>query len=86
MQDYCRSSADLLQLQMHLIMTIIGKCDAELFLFLERSEIQPYFALSWVVTWMSHVIDELSLVARLFDTLINLHPMLMLYVAAEVRV
>ncbi|TPX63789.1 hypothetical protein SpCBS45565_g06364 [Spizellomyces sp. 'palustris'] len=44
----------------------------------------PYFCLSWVITWYSHDIDDLSQIARLFDFLIASNPLMPVYLAAAV--
>jgi len=43
---------------------------------------EPLFALSWLLTWYSYNIEELHIVARLFDFFIVEHPLAPLYVAA----
>ncbi len=44
----------------------------------------PYFALPWVITWFSHSIADLNIVARLFDVFMGNHPLLPLYVSTSV--
>lgn len=41
-----------------LIMPLIRFADAELFAHLEASLTEPYFATSWLITWLSHDIRE----------------------------
>jgi len=52
--------------------------------FLENSEVKPFFALSWVLTWYSYGLDELDLVCRLYDFLMASHPLASLYLAAVI--
>lgn len=43
-----------------------------------------HYALSWVLTWFSHVIDSLDIVARLFDAFLASHPLLPMYLSASI--
>ncbi len=43
---------------------------------------EPYYAISWVLTWFAHDVDEWSTVTRLYDAFLAAHPMLCLYLAA----
>ncbi|CAF1313303.1 unnamed protein product, partial [Didymodactylos carnosus] len=42
------------------------------------------FALSWFITWFSHVLDELETILRLYDLFIVSHKLMPIYVAAEI--
>lgn len=56
--------------------------DAELHAHISASEVQPYFALSWFITWFSHNVPELDDAARIFDVFLSSHPLMPLYFAA----
>lgn len=43
------------------------------------------FALSWFITWYSHVLDDLDTILRLYDLFIVSHFLMPVYVAAEVQ-
>jgi len=43
------------------------------------------FALSWFITWYSHVLDNLDIILRLYDLFIVSHFLMPIYVAAEVN-
>ena len=53
--------------------------------FLIAAQVQPYFALPWVLTWFSHSLQDFDVVCVLFDAFLCHHPLLPLYVAATVR-
>jgi hypothetical protein len=42
------------------------------------------FALSWVITWYSHVIDDLKIILRLYDFFIVTGPLMAIYLGAVV--
>eukprot|EP00033_Pygsuia_biforma_P001717 GCRY01001923.1.p1 GENE.GCRY01001923.1~~GCRY01001923.1.p1 ORF type:complete len:356 (+),score=44.10 GCRY01001923.1:118-1185(+) len=66
-----------------LLYTLIAHVDSELAAFLENSQVQPYFALSWMLTWFAHDVCSLSEASRLFDLFLVTHPLMPLYVAAS---
>jgi len=67
-----------------LLFPLILLADAELYQFLLHSGVEPYFALSWVLTWFSHGFDDLNAIARLFDLFIAAHPLMPLYLGAQI--
>ena len=44
----------------------------------------PYFALGWFITWFSHSVQQLDQISRLFDLFMASHPLMPLYVVAQV--
>lgn len=44
-------------------------------------DMEPFFCLSWVLTWFSHDVRDTNLCKRLFDAFLVSHPLLVLYVA-----
>ncbi|GLI60549.1 hypothetical protein VaNZ11_002706 [Volvox africanus] len=44
--------------------------------------LEPFFALSWFLTWWAHELDELPTAARLFDFFLATHPLMPLYLGA----
>ena len=42
----------------------------------------PTFGLSWMLTWYSHILEEFSMVQRLFDACLASHPLFPLYLVA----
>jgi hypothetical protein len=62
-----------------LLMPLISYFDREVHEFLLDCDMEPFFALSWIITWFSHDIRDTALVKRLFDAFIVSHPLLPLY-------
>jgi TBC1 domain family member 20 len=44
-------------------------------------DMEPFFALSWIITWFAHDVRDTDVVKRLFDAFIVSHPLMPLYVA-----
>jgi hypothetical protein len=71
-----------IQRMLGLLFPIICRVDAELGHFLEDSGVPPLFAVSWVLTWFSHTVAELTAVERLFDLFLAGEQLLPVYVSA----
>jgi len=50
----------------------------------DRISALPYFSLSWVLTLLSHDLDSLSTIARLFDVLLAENPVFVVYLGVSV--
>lgn len=68
---------------LEVIPVIIEKEDKELSEFLTKSGVGTIFALSWVITWYSHVLKNYDTVGRLFDTFICSDKLMPVYVATS---
>jgi hypothetical protein len=64
-----------------ILMPLIGCFDSNVHSVLREVEMEPFFALSWVITWFSHDVRDTSLVKRLFDAFIVSHPLLPIYLS-----
>lgn len=81
-RDAMRSNFIQLQVALRLILfPLLAKFDPELHSHLYYCEMEPFFALPWVITWFSHDIRDTELVKRLFDAFIVSHPLLPLYLS-----
>lgn len=70
---------------LELIPMIIGLRDGRILDFLDEAEVGTIFALSWVLTWFSHVIPNERDVEKIFTYLEkNKDPHLILYLSAEI--
>lgn len=78
------SSLDSTRKILELLFPIIAFADEELYNYFRHSQVEPFFALSWVLTWFSHGFDDLPLITRLFDLFIASHPLMPLYVGAQI--
>jgi hypothetical protein len=82
LRDSCRSSFDSFQqcLQWTLF-PLLAKLDPVLHNHLQDCDMEPFFCLSWILTWFAHDVRDTNLVKRLFDAFLVSHPLLVLYVS-----
>ena len=64
-----------------ILMPLIGCFDSQVHSVLAEVEMEPFFTLSWVITWFSHDVRDTSLVKRLFDVFIASHPLMPIYLS-----
>jgi len=69
---------------LNLLFPLISFADEELYQYFLASGVEPFFALSWLLTWFSHGFDDLEVIARLFDLFIATHPLMPLYLSAQI--
>lgn len=49
-----------------------------------RSDVGHMFALSWLITWFAHVINDPDSIFRIFDFFLGTHPLMPIYLGAAV--
>jgi hypothetical protein len=47
-----------------------------------RSGVHSQVAISWILTWFAHDVDDFPLVSRIYDACIASHPLFAVYIAA----
>jgi hypothetical protein len=78
--DALRSDFLRLQTGLKLILfPLLSKIDRELHDHLMYADMEPFFCLSWILTWFAHDVRDTSLVKRLFDAFLVGHPALPVY-------
>ncbi|KAL0077385.1 rab-GTPase-TBC domain-containing protein [Phycomyces blakesleeanus] len=70
--------------ELSLVDSLIMSEDEELAAFIKKSDIVPFYALSWVITWCSHDLDDLDKITRLFDFFLCSNPLMPVYFTAAV--
>ncbi len=68
---------------MQIIMIIIKISDRQLYDRLTSVNMEPYFAFSWIITWFSHSVKDIHLIARIFDVMLCSPPYYSYYLAAS---
>jgi hypothetical protein len=82
-RDAMRSNFIQLQVALRLILfPLLARFDPEVHAHLYYCDMEPFFALPWVITWFSHDIRDTALAKRLFDAFIVSHPLFPLYLSA----
>src|SRR5689334_9548475 len=66
--------------------SLLQYVDPDLNTFIKRAKLPPYYGLSWFLTWFSHNIDDLEIIARLFDYFLVSSPYAPLYLSVAVMV
>lgn len=79
-------SFDPVSKQLRLMTSLIEYEDPELSLFLERANVMPYYALSWILTWFSHDFENYEKVVRLFDLFIASPAIMPVFTASAVSI
>lgn len=67
------------------IMPLIDILNSEVAEHIYRAELNVIFALSWLITWYSHVLDDLTIILRMYDLFIATDPLMPIYLAAIVK-
>jgi len=81
-RDAMRSDFQSLSAALRLIiMPLIAALDREVHAKLWEVDMEPFFAISWIITWFSHDIRDTDLVKRLFDCFLVSHPLMPVYMA-----
>ncbi|VDP05389.1 unnamed protein product [Soboliphyme baturini] len=66
------------------VYSLIAVTDPELYSYLTHAEVGTMFALSWLLTWFSHVIRDYDTLVRLFDLFIVCHHLMPVYLTASI--
>lgn len=82
--DFMQPDFKSLAVLMRLILLIVKETDDELHRFLQDIHMEPYFATSWMVTWLAHDLKELSRMARLIDAILCSVPLFIIYLSAAI--
>lgn len=82
LRDSTRQTLDAVIESLQLLYSILRAADAQLAEHIIATGIEPYFAISWVITWFAHHVSP-DLIARLFDLFIASHPLMPVYLYVE---
>lgn len=69
---------------MRLIFDIVKLKDKKLYKHLKKARVEPYVALSWLITWFAHDVKSLDEIARVYDAILSSPPIFTLYLCAVV--
>ena len=71
---------------LEIIYLILKDEDETLHEYMIKSEVGTIFSLSWVITWFSHVLNDLDDILRLFDLFISTHFLMPIYVTVSILI
>ncbi|KAL7524338.1 hypothetical protein ACHAXR_000535, partial [Thalassiosira sp. AJA248-18] len=88
LHDATKSNFHSLQSALQLIiLPLTASFDPQLHSHLINCQItEPYFCLSWVITWFSHDVRDTELVKRLYDFFIVSHPLMSVYMSVAMMI
>lgn len=66
-----------------LLFPLLSLVDTDLHKYFVKSGVEPFFALSWILTWFSHSLDDFNTICRLFDLYLSSHPLMILYTSTQ---
>ena len=80
--DALRSDFLRLQTGIKLVLfPLLSRIDRDVHDHLLDADMEPFFCLSWILTWFAHDVRDTSLVKRLFDAFLVGHPALPIYMS-----
>jgi hypothetical protein len=85
LSDYMKENFETVSKFIHILFLIIKSQDYELYSHLTQARMEPFFAISWLITWFSHDIKHLHMIARLYDALLSSPPIYCFYLSAAVK-
>lgn len=81
-RDHLKNNFSSLQTALKVaLFPLLWKLDKKVHNHLQDCDMEPFFCLSWVITWFSHDVRDTALVKRLFDAFLCSHPLFPLYVS-----
>ncbi|XP_078541549.1 TBC1 domain family member 20-like isoform X2 [Lissotriton helveticus] len=84
LRDFMDPTIDSTKHILNYLMPIIKQEDPQLHDFMDRSEVGTIFALSWLITWYGHVLNNFHHILRLYDFFLASHPLMSVYFAAVI--
>jgi len=81
-KDMMKDNFEILTKAMRLIVfPLIRVLDKEVHQQLMDCDMEPFFCLSWIITWFSHDVRDTALVKRLFDLFMASHALMPIYLS-----
>nr|XP_020660114.1 TBC1 domain family member 20-like [Pogona vitticeps] len=84
LRDFMDPTMDSTKHILNYLMPILQRESPRLHDFMRRSEVGTIFALSWLITWYSHVLADMHHILRLYDFFLASHPLMAVYFAAAI--
>ncbi|KAJ1497089.1 hypothetical protein HMI56_005822 [Coelomomyces lativittatus] len=75
------ASLEPILFQMLFLLPILKREDRSLYHLFERTQLHPYFCLSWIITWYAHDLKDFECICRIFDFCLCTNPILPIYMS-----
>ncbi|KAJ1498790.1 hypothetical protein HMI54_012367 [Coelomomyces lativittatus] len=85
LRDAMHASLEPILFQMLFLLPILKREDRSLYHLFERTQLHPYFCLSWIITWYAHDLKDFECICRIFDFCLCTNPILPIYMSTAVR-
>ena len=82
LRNFLNKSLESVIYDLYLIPSLLYLSNQKVFNYIIQARVEPFFALSWVITWFSHELGSLEAVCRLFDVFLSSHPYFPLYLSS----
>ena len=82
----CDSNLHGIILYLSCLYPLLSELCPDLAVFLRKTGVEPFFALSWVICWCSHDLDDINNQKRIFDFFLVSSPWMSLYFTATVLI
>ncbi|KAJ1827623.1 GTPase-activating protein gyp8, partial [Coemansia sp. RSA 2599] len=81
-RDAMSSDLENVLQQLRLLYVLLKMISPEIHDLLTELDVPAFFAISWVLTWFAHDLDDFGAICRIYDFLITMPPMQVVYMAA----
>jgi len=82
LKDMMKENFEYLTKALRLVLfPLIQSLDPEVHQHMVDCDMEPFFCLSWIITWFSHDVRDTTVVKRLFDLFIASHPLMPIYLS-----
>lgn len=82
LRDFHHQDMEQTIAMINLLYLLLDKVDPKLVGALRKSNVLPFFCLSWIITWFAHDLTDFETICRLYDAFIVLPPSFPIYTAA----
>lgn len=84
LRDFMDPTMDKTSHILNYLRPILERLNPALVDFIVAAEVEMSFAISWLITWYSHVLRDQDKIQRLYDFFLACHPLMPIYFAAHI--
>ena len=83
LRDFMDSTMDKTTNILNYLVPLLEKSKPEFVEYMKKSEVDTVFAISWLITWFSYVIEKQDDIERLYDFFLACHPLMPIYFSVQ---